>query len=117
MIALKELKKNRKRGWGGAYNTFTEIICQGNEGKKTTANKPSILVCAIFPCQEQPAEKFRFLLSCFLSPHSGQNVFLSSLFFGKILAKAVEKESLKNIYIYLSIYIQPLTVTGNCSAS
>lgn len=80
-------------------------------------NKPPILVCAIFPCQEQTAEKFRFFLSRFLSPYSGQNAFLSPLFFGEILTKAVGKESLKNISIYLSIYIQPLTVTRNCSAS
>jgi hypothetical protein len=39
------------------------------------------------------------------------------LFFGGIPTKAAEKESFKDIYIYLSIYIQLPTVAENFSAS
>lgn len=35
MITLKEWKKSAKReGCSAAYDTFTEIMCQGNEGKQ-----------------------------------------------------------------------------------
>lgn len=119
MIALKESEE--EHGEGGVpcclQHIHTDNLSRQQREKKTTVNNQSILVCAIFPCQEQAAEKFRFPLSCFLSPHSGENAFLFPLFFGEILTKAVGKESLKNISIYLSIYIQPLTVTRNCSAS
>lgn len=43
--------------------------------------------------------------------------FFFPLFFGGILTKAAEKESFKDIYIYLPMYIQLPTVAENCSAS